>query len=171
MPQPFTVSREEIQGQFDLEISFDPQEIDGQYALQKLDMITRVVRELDTNNIVDRNRLIELGLNIIDPHYADALILDPNAASMREIEEEQVNLALILTGQEPAMKENGQNAQLRMQVMQAATQNPSIMQSLQQDQQKAEIFQNRMKHLGFLMQQQQNADTGRKGTEPVMPAT
>ena len=171
MPQPFTVSREEIQGQFDLEISFDPQEIDGQYALQKLDMITRVVRELDTNNIVDRNRLIELGLNIIDPHYADALILDPNAASMREIEEEQVNLALILTGQEPAMKENGQNAQLRMQVMQAATQNPSIMQALQQDQQKAEIFQNRMKHLGFLMQQQQNADTGRKGTEPVMPAT
>jgi hypothetical protein len=168
MPQPFKVSREEIQGQFDIEISFDPQEIDGQYALRKLDMITKVVRELDVNNVTDRNRLVELALQIIDPHYADALVLDPQAASLQEIEDEQKNLALILTGQEPAMKENGQNAQLRMQVMQAATQNPSIVQALQQDELKAQIFDNRMKHLGFLIQQRTNAQTGRVGAEPIV---
>lgn len=170
MPQPFTVNREEIQGQFDLDISFDPQEIDGNYALRKLDMITKIVRELDQNAVVDRNRLIELSLNIVDPHYADALVTDPNAAANREVSEEQINLALILTGQEPPMRDGGENAQLRLQVLQAAQQNPSIMQALQQDQIKGMIYENRLKHLSFMLEQQKNAQIGRVGTGSVVPA-
>lgn len=170
MPQPFRVTRDEIQGQFDLEISFDPQEIDGQYAMRKLEMIAKVSRELDPNNVTDRNRLLEIAYGIIDPHLAESIVLDANQASQKELEDEQHNLALILTGQEPPMKETGENPRLRMQVMQAARQNPSIVNTLQQDPIKAQIFENRMKHLGFMLQQQQNANTGRLGAEPVAPA-
>lgn len=169
---PFRVSREEIRGQFDLAFSFDPIQLDPEGQMKKLDLVIKVIEKLDINNISDRNRLLELALEVIDQNWADQLITDTQQAAMKEISDEQLNLALILSGQEPPMKPQGQNFQLRLQVLSQAMQNPAVVEAIQQDRTgiKGSILENRLKHLQFQVGQQKNAQIGRDGTAPLQPA-
>jgi len=169
--QPFRVTRDEIRGQFDLAFSFDPIQLDPEGQVKKLDLIIKIVSQLDINNISDRNRLLELALETVDPTWAEELITDSEQASLKEIHDEQLNLSIMLDGQEPPMKEQGENHQLRLQVLQQALQNPAVQQELQQDATgvKGAILENRLKHLQFQLDQRQNAQIGRNGTAPIQP--
>ena len=89
------------------------------------------------------------------------------AAQQAEVEDEQLQFTKIAAGTEPPLKEGGQNVQLRAQTLQGIIQsNPAIQQRLQQDQIFAAMIEARMKAFEFQMQQQQNAQIGRVGSQP-----
>lgn len=165
--QPFKVSREEIQGSFDFYITFDQREMDSEYAKAKADSLVKLVG-LDVNGVMDRNKAVALGAYTIDPDWAEALITDEQQGSMKEILDEQNNVALMMTGQEPPMTKDI-NPKMRLQYLQTiTTQSPDVQRKIATDPFTLSLFQNRIKHLNFMLQQQENAKIGRFGTRQII---
>ena len=105
---------------------------------------------------------------MIDPDWAEKLITDENAGAMKEIRDEQNNVALIMTGQEPPMKQ-GVNAKIRLEYLSKITQqSPEIAEALQQKPFVKALLENRAKFLQFQIQQQQNAIIGKLGTKELL---
>jgi hypothetical protein len=165
---PMARSREEIQGKFDLQLSFDVRDLDSEYVIKKSEMLLKYVRPLDTKGALPWEQFVANIVQAIDPNWADQI---PPAAMAqgRVIQEEQTNFLKMLNGIEPEMPENPENPELRMQVLE---------QSLAPRQQQPEAFgpmtpaaqaiiENRMKYLTQAMEQQRNAVIGRTGAAPV----
>ena len=92
-----------------------------------------------------------------------------DVATERELNDEDDNLAKIMAGVEPQMATQGQNFAARLQRIQENLQkNPAMQQRLQAQPDSLAIFQARVKHLSFQVQQQQNASTGRTGAKPAL---
>jgi hypothetical protein len=113
---------------------------------------------------------MKFAANAIDPTFAKQGIKSQDAATQQEIQDEKNNWCQIANGIEPPMPQKGVNFQLRMQTAQNLMQSaPALVQEIQQNPDKQKIAQNRIKYLGFQIQQQQNAQTGRIGTTPLQP--
>jgi hypothetical protein len=160
---------EEIQGQYDLKLSFDVRDLDMEFVKLKADMYATSIKALDTRATVQWDRGVQRLVEAVDPFAADEMIMPTNIADERETREEKANFAKIVAGVEPEMTEGGINAQARIQVLQEMIgqrqQNPSAFYPLSPASQA--ILDNRMKYLEFQVQQQKNAITGKFGTEPV----
>jgi hypothetical protein len=168
---PFSVSRDEIQGQFDIRIAFDVANLDRELLKQKLEFLQGVMG-MDQTGQVDRAGAVNWAMGSFDPLLAQQLVGDPQAVAANETEDEQKNFALITSGVEPPMRESGQNYQLRLQTLLGIVQqNPEAAQSLEVRADRKALFENRVKHLQFMIQQQTNANTGRTGAEPLMEPT
>lgn len=165
--EPFKVSRDEIQGEYDIILRFDPREMNRDYMKQKADLL-RGVLEMDINGTIDRNRAVQLFLRMVDSDWAEALITSDNQASQKEITEEKNNVAMMMSGQEPVMKEQ-ENAQMRLEYLQnVVAASPVIQAAIAQNETVRALFDNRVKHLQFLQQQEQNKIIGRMGVKPVL---
>lgn len=164
----FSISREEIQGQYDLQIKFDPKTLDQEYALAKVKMLGDIKRS-DYNNRINPDRMVELMVNELDADWADYLLESPTEVAAKEAEDELHNIPLILSGVEPPMKPGGQNYQLRTQVLEAQLrQNPTFQQQYTTNPLTQAIVDNRLKHLKFMAEQfTVNAEAGRTGTKPI----
>ena len=168
MPIPFRASRQEIQGKFDMRLDFDARTFDSEALETKIKGLMGLI-PLDVMGVIDRVGLVRFLFSSIDPNMSEFLIKDVEAAAQQEIEDEQVQFTKIAAGTEPPLKEDGQNAQLRLQTLQGIIQaNPAVTQRYQQD----EIFRNmldaRMQAFSFALQQQQNAQIGRVGAQPAL---
>ena len=166
LPMQFQATREDIQGKYDLNLDFDARVLDNEALKIKLQGLTELT-QLDTMGVIDRAGLVKFLCSSIDPTLADMLVKDVQAAQQAEVEDEQLQFTKIAAGTEPPLKEGGQNVQLRAQTLQGIIQsNPAIQQRLQQDQIFAAMIEARMKAFEFQMQQQQNAQIGRVGSQP-----
>jgi hypothetical protein len=164
---PFRVSREEIQGEFDITFTYDPRNMDMELVAQKLKMFKEVL-SFDSFGVTDRTTLTNRAMSWIDPNLAEELVGDSEAASDAEVENEKQNFALIMAGVEPPMRESGQNFGLRLKVLQSLVQgNPQAGAEIQGREDRMALFENRVKHLQFMLQQQENATTGRVGVEKM----
>jgi hypothetical protein len=167
--EPFNVSREEIQGRYDLLLVFDSKDMDQDALAQKLKYISDVIVPLDTMGVIDRPMLTRLVVSSIDPHLADVLVKDIGVVTQQTVEDEQGNFAKIAAGTEPPIKENPDNAQLRLQTLQQIVQsNPAVQQRYQQDEIFRKMLDARMQAFQFSMQQQQNAQIGKTGATPAL---
>jgi hypothetical protein len=130
---PFKVSREEIQGQFDLMLTFDPRELDMDYAMKKFEAVTRIATELDKNAITETNNLVKMGYGIVAPDWVDMLVTDENTSSQKEIRAAKDAVNDIIGGQMPDL-DASMNAQLRGQYLQQQLQeNPVLLQIAQSE--------------------------------------
>jgi len=164
---PVARSRQDIQGKFDLDLTFDARDLDLDYVLKKAEVIGKYILPIDVLSTVQRDKLVARLFAGIDPALAEDTLQPVSSANRREIEEEQMNFAKIAAGVEPPMLEEGQNHQLRLQTLQQIGQkNPGAMERLEEDSQS--ILETRMKHLGFMVQQGKNAQTGRVGAQPAL---
>lgn len=168
---PTTVTRDEIQGQYDFTVTFDVRDLDMEFLTKKLGLLNDFVLTADTLGVVDRAAWAQMVGNAIDPNAAALILRDPQEAQADEIDDEKRALAMISAGVEPAMIEGGQNHAARLQVLQQAIQaNPQLMQRYQEE--GDEIFKAlvdaRMQHHSHQVEQQQNAVTGRMGAAPVL---
>lgn len=166
---PFSASREDIQGKFDLSVTFDAKQLDSELLGIKLEYITKNLVPMDNMGVIDRAGLVKFIMSTVDPNIADLIVRDPGPAAQIEADEEQLAFTKIAAGTEPPLPQEGVNYQLRAQVLQGILQsNPALQQRLQQD----EIFRNmieaRMKAFAFQNQQAQNAMIGRQGTLPAL---
>jgi hypothetical protein len=94
------------------------------------------------------------------------LIQPQSQVTQQEIQSEQAACSQIVSGVDPPLYQSGQNAQLRLQVIQSTMQSPDYQHFLQSNPMAQQRMQNRVKNLQFQIQQQQNATIGKIGTNP-----
>jgi hypothetical protein len=168
-PVQLQATRAEIQGQFNLSLKFDVSDLNLEYTTKVLDFISRLLVPLDVNGIIDRNKLIAFAARKFSPELADKIVRQSEDVQMSEIEDEQGAIARMAAGVEPPFKE-GKNANLRAQVLRESVQkSPRLAQLLQADPDNfGALYENRLKQYDFAVQQQQNAQIGRVGGQPLL---
>ena len=165
LPQNFT----NIHDEFDLNIRFDVMNLDREYVAQKIEFLSQIA-QMDVGGVLNRNRLTEMMIQAIAPEMATELVLNPQQASQDMYKGVQSDIALMLLGNEAIYQENDPAAQTKLQYTQQIMQtNPKAQAALQQDQNFQQLFQNYVKSLQMSIMQQQNAQIGRIGVNPVQP--
>jgi hypothetical protein len=169
--QPIARTIDEIQGQYDLTLTFDMRDLDIEYVSKKAKLYVEVVKQLDTKATVQWDQGVRRLMEAIDPFDADVMLIPSDVADEREIEDEKLNYSKMLAGIEPKMTEGAINAQARLNVIneenQKRQQFPQEFGAVSPA--SIKIIENRMKYLTFQLQQQENAQTGRLGTKPLGP--
>lgn len=171
--QAFQVSAEEIRGEFDFRMVFDARELDTEFAAMKAKAAQEMLARDQVGTWDQHKANVDL-MSLIDADWAEEWAKDPQEAQQDEIEEEMNNLAMIVgAGMEPPMRAQGQNAQLRRNVLLSQVQgeraNPKVIQALQEDEMKLKIFQNRLQHLEFVhAQKTDRVRDGNVGAKPVL---
>lgn len=167
-PLPFQITREEIQGQYDVALMFDVRTLDAEFVKKRWEAIEKAF-SLDRTGVLNDVAVTRWILASIDPNLADIAVPDVQAATAEEIEEEKAAVAMMASGVEPSMKEGGQNFRLRLQVMQQTIQaNQELMALYQQGGNFAKMVEARRQHFEFQLEQQQNAVIGRVGARPAL---
>lgn len=156
--------RKEIQGQFDLFLSFDVRDLDMEMFTKKCELMLKYARPMDVRNTVPWDKMVTRILQAVDPNWADEVIA-PESADAREIADQKGNLAKIFTGIRPDRPERGLNFPLRMTVteeeLNARRDNPEAYPKLSAA--SAALLQEELDWLKFQSQQMDNAAIGRKG--------
>lgn len=159
--------RNTIQNNMRLVLEFDARDLNQEYLTQKLELINTVLVGTDAAGVLDRAGLTQYAARAIDPALGNRIVKPQGQVTQQEIESEQGALSQIVSGVDPAVYQSGQNAQLRLQVIQNTLQNnQDYVNFLRQNPLAMERLQNRMKGFQFQLQQQQNAVIGRIGTNP-----
>lgn len=163
-------SVEEIQGKFDVQLAFDARDLDMEQVTRKADIILKNIKPLDVRAVLPYEQIVARLVAAIDPNLSD-MIATVEQADAREIADERAAFVSMLNGVEPPMPDGGINAPLRLQTLQQLVaerqSNPGAYPPVSPISQA--MVENRAKYLEFQTQQQQNADIGRVGTEPVRP--
>jgi hypothetical protein len=169
--QRFNVSRQEIQGQFDILIRFDARDLNSEFVIQKAKVIGELIVPLDVAGVLDRSATVRELMNAFDPQLAERLVRDEESVSEAEVEDEQMQFAKIAAGIEPPIRESGQNAALRLQVMQGIIEaNPQLQERYQQDEIFKKLIDTRAQAFQFRLQQEENRQIGRLGVAPALQA-
>lgn len=159
-------TREDIQGEFTVELSFDPRDLDMTYLKEVMAMIVQVL-QLDTVSSVVRDQLVGQILTAINPQLAAQVWRPSEQADKNEVKDELNNFTQINSGIEPDMVAEGQNFPLRLQVLMGIAQkNPEAIQKLTPK--SREIYQARLEYLQNQVQQMKNAQIGRQVGQPAL---
>ena len=167
------LSRDEIRGSFRTVINYNVNDLNLEFVMKRMQAIAQLV-PYDTAGTIDHNMVIRAAFRAIDPALADIALTDAGTATDADAKDEQQALLMMTQGIEPPLRQDGSNAQLRLQVLQRSVQgSPVLARRLQQPQSPddeffAKLVQNRVKNLQFLLQQyQENPMIGRTGTKPL----
>lgn len=164
---PFTISREEIQGKFDLQLYFNTDSLDPERMGAKTELLGKVLLPMDRAGIIDTAPVVRGLFSYHLPEFADLALRDDNQASEAEVKDEQQNLGLMMAGVEPPMYPDGQNFALRLQWLENETKKPNIMMRLSSLPDSREFVDRRVEHLRFMVEQKTiNAQAGRVGVRP-----
>lgn len=165
--RPITMSREEIQGAFDVTFQWDPNVMDSDVLKQRLELM-QVVLTMDASGRIDRSEATLAALEMIDPSLAERLLVPGESVSDKEVQDEKAVLSRLLVGVDEDIKP-GQMYGLRMQVLQALLQTPGVQEALNRSEIAKELVAKRLKQLNFQVQQKEvNPLIGRLlGTKPA----
>ena len=171
LPRPWNVSRQELQGQFDVSLEFDIRDLNHELLKEKFGLL-QIVLSNDRFGRVDYSKFTELMFRSIDPNMAGAVLQPMDQATQAQVSDEKNALTQMVAGIEPPMDpQPGMNYQLRLQTLQETIQqNPELQQMIAARPVLAKMVENRIKFLSFQIQQQGNAQIGRVGTAPVLQA-
>jgi hypothetical protein len=158
--------RQSIQRNLNLTLEYDSKDLNQEYVLQKLQLIQQMLVATDAAGVIDRAGLTMYAARALDPALARQLIQPQQQVTQAEINDEQDQLSKIADGIEPPMYTGGQNAQLRLQVIQNTMQQPGYINALRQNPISMELLQRRQQNLQQQVVQQQNAVTGKLGVPP-----
>lgn len=160
--KPVHGTREEIQGQFDLQVSFGVDTLDWEQLQKRMEVFQQLL-QMDINGIVDHNEALVMAFELFDPNAGERLLKPAEAASLAEVEDEQTVALKLLVGQAVPVKP-GQAYELRLKTLMEFLQgNQSALQAVQNNPQAQEAVQQRIKALQLQIQQRQNAVIGRGG--------
>lgn len=165
--QEIAVAPDDIQGKYDLSLRFSADTLQPDFMAKKLQAVTQLT-QFDTMGAIDRNALVQISAETIDPMLAQKIVMDKQTASQKEIEDEQNAWVKIMAEIEPIPVE-GVNFQLRQQTAEQILQTSAELQKRMQEKPLVrQLSENRMKYLQFGIQQQENAQIGRVGVKPVV---
>ena len=161
-------TREEIQGEFNVVMSFNVRDMDPEYVAEKTQLLEKAMM-FDRNGRIDSDEALNVIFELVDPGYGERLLRPGEAASMNEIEDEKRVLSQILNGI-PVDVKPGQAYGLRLQTLQALVmQSPTVQAKVRENPQVMQMLQTRAAQLKHQLDQRQNAKTGKfLGTKPMM---
>ena len=163
-PDPVVFNKGNPDENYDIIISYDVLNSDPETQEQKLQQLVQLT-QLDRSGRINIDSLLDAAANNIDPVLADRILQPTEAAFEQVVNQVTDDLSKIFAGIEMPARPNG--AQIALTVIQQYTSQPDVAQRAQQD----EAFRARLeKYAGqytFQMQQAQNAQIGRVGTEPA----
>jgi hypothetical protein len=166
-PQPFNMTRDEIRGQHDLEVTFNTSNLDPQQLEAKAKIAQTILMPMDRSGKIDWAPVVAGTFAYFFPEFADQAIRSDDQADAAEIKDEANNWGFILSGTEPEMVDNGQNFQLRLQWLETKMKEPGAMARLSQLPDSAELANRRLEHLRFVVSQHTDqAQAGRTGVQP-----
>jgi hypothetical protein len=123
---------------------------------------------MDAGGVLNRNRLTEMMIQAIAPEMAQELVMNQAQASQKMYKDVQTDIGMMLLGNEALYQENDPTAQMKLQyAQQILQQNPKAQGALQNDPNFQQLFQNYVKSLQMSVMQQQNAQIGRIGVNPM----
>ena len=158
---------DDIQGKYDLSLRFAVDTLSPEFMEKKLQAVTQLT-QFDTMGAIDRNALVQISAETIDPTLAERIVVDKQTASQKEIEDEQNAWVKIMAEIEPIPQE-GVNFQLRQQTAQQILQTSQELQKRMAEKPLVkQLSENRMKYLQFGISQQENAQIGRVGVKPIV---
>ena len=163
-PDPQQFGKGDPSENFDVTISYDVLNTDPETQEKKLAQI-QALTALDRNGRINVDNLLTVIANSVDPVLADQVLQPVEAAQEQVVRQVTDDLAKIFAGIEMPARPNG--AQVAMQVIQQYTSQPDIQQRAQSDEAFAARLEKYMGQYTFMMQQMQNAQIGRIGTEPA----
>jgi len=158
--------RKSIQHNTALVLEYDAKDLNTEYLKQKMELIQSMLVATDAAGVIDRAGLTQYAAQALDPALAQRIVRPQGQVTQQEIEDEQDALSNIVSGIDPPVYTSGQNAQLRLQVIQSTMQNQDYMNFIRANPLAQQRLQNRVKNLQFQIQQQQNAVTGKIGVPP-----
>jgi len=162
---PFAVTREEIAGQFDVQLTMDVRMSNVEYV-QAIWQVMMEGINADRAGAIDTTTAIRWLYQSVDPVLADMCISDPQAVAQDEADDERREVANAVIGISTTPKKAG-NPQSRLDALhQEMTTNPTVSQAYQSNPRTQEILTARAKTWMQALQQRRNASTGATGYTP-----
>ena len=159
--EPIRVGRDEIQGQYDVQLNYNVANLDMELVKEKLNLLKMAV-EFDVNGVVDRTTAMEVLFEFIDPQLGERLLKPEEQASQQEIDDERTAFAQISAGADVDIKP-GQAHQLRLGELRRLSESETARGALQGDPSFQERLVKRVKQHEHQLVQAQNAQIGRLG--------
>ncbi len=163
-PDPQVFDRGNPDENFDIIINYDVLNNDPQTQESKLQQMVALT-QLDRNGRIDVNSLLDSAAFAVDPVLADSVLQPVEAAQEQVVKQVTDDLSKIFAGIEMPARPNG--AQIALQIIQQYASQPDVANRLQSDEAFADRIEKYAGQYTFQMQQMQNAQIGRVGTEPA----
>lgn len=161
-------SKEEIQGRFDLTLTFAATDFDMEMILKKADALTNAMNA-DTDQTIIRSAYTRMIVSLAAPEWADQILQPQEQAHKREIEDEEMILTKILAGGiEPELDEDprAKNYALRLDWLKNQMEVSPAWRSAGEV--EKEILYNHIENYTQMVTQTENASVGRAGTKAVL---
>ena len=164
VPDPQTFNKGNADENFDVTISYDVLNTDPEKQENKLNQMVSLL-QLDRNGRINVDNLLTLIAGSVDPVLADGVLEPVEVAQEKLLKDITDDLSKIYAGIEVPARPSG--AQAALQVVQQYSQQQDIQQRLQEDEAFAARLQKYAGQYQFAVQQAQNAQIGRIGTQPA----
>lgn len=164
-------TRAEIQGKFDVTLTFEVENLDPVLRREKLKTVQEIIGALDVNGVTNRDEVMAYAFEMVDANLGERLLKPGEEATQHEIEDEQNVFARLFAGIDVDVKP-GQAYGLREKVLTDALigtddegqpKNPDGIKRYQEDGAFKKRYDKRMQQLKFQQQQRENAKIGRLG--------
>ena len=149
---------------YSIVVSFDSMSTDPETAETRMKQMGSLI-QFDRNGRIDMDKFLEFSAMSIDPVLADYILQPKEVAQDKMTKDVTDDLTKIFSGIEVPARPNG--AQIAMQMVQGYAQQPDIAQRLQSDEAFAARLTKYAEQYQFMMQQAQNAQIGKIGTQPA----
>lgn len=162
------VTREEIQGPFNVTLRFNSRDLDPEFVQTKVQLLQQAM-QFDVNGRLDRDEALLAAIELIDPSYAERLVKPGEAAALEQIDDEQTVLTKLVLGIGVDVRGDEAFALRRSVLEQTIRQSPTLQQAIRMNPQAQELVQRRIQQLDFNIQQRMvNPEIGRRlGSKPM----
>lgn len=164
VPDPQMFNKGNADENFDVTISYDVLNTDPEKQENKLNQMVSLL-QLDRNGRINVDNLLTLIAGSVDPVLADGVLEPVEVAQEKLLKDITDDLSKIYSGIEVPARPSG--AQAALQVIQQYSQQPDVQKRLQEDEAFAARLQKYAGQYQFAIQQAQNAQIGRIGTQPA----
>ncbi len=164
VPESLQLNKGDPNEEFDIIVNYDVLNSDPEVIEQKIEAFKNLT-QLDSSGRININSLLEVAAASIDPILSDNILQPAEQAQEQVMKDVTDDLAKIYAGIEMPARPNG--GQTALQMIQQYTAQPDVGQRAQTDQAFAARLQKYAGQYTFQMQQMQNAQIGRIGTNPA----
>jgi hypothetical protein len=160
---------EQLKQGYDNTLQYKVESFDSEYLLRKIEVL-KSIQGFDPKGLMPYGEFVRSLISDIDPNWG-AMIPTAGANAARVTEETTQTFANLVAGVEPMYPPDIEDPETRMRIVtelyMARMNNPGAYGPLSPA--SVAMIENYMKYLNFQIEQNQNANIGRTGVEPVVP--
>lgn len=164
IPDPQKFDKGNPEENYDTVVGYDVLNQDPETQEAKLQQLVSLL-QIDRNGRIDVDRLLDVAAGAIDPILADMILQPAEVAQQKVMKDVTDDLAKIFAGIEMPARPNG--AQVAIQLVQQYAQQQDVAGRMAQDETFKERLTKYHDQYQFMLQQAQNAQIGKVGTEPA----